>query len=144
MDEPSIPSPASDDETMGKPQTSVRVITWIARIWSLLSLAFVLTFFSGYGIQDGFAMSGLTARDLVMLLCWPVGILIGMTIGWFRQGLGGWITAGSLIAFYLADIAFTGTPPGGPYFLLVAFPGILFLIVHYLGKRPIGPSLAAS
>jgi hypothetical protein len=56
-------------------------------------------------------------------------------LGWKWELLGGSLTVIGLIAFYLLDFLFSGTFPRGPYFLLLASPGILFL---YAGWRKKG------
>jgi hypothetical protein len=40
-----------------------------------------------------------------------------------------------LAAFYLADLIFTGTWPSGPFFALLALPGVLFALYWLLSKR---------
>lgn len=69
------------------------------------------------------------------LAFWPVGVVFGLILAWFREGLGGLITTGCLIAFYLWNVILEGSPPTGPFFFLVAAPGVLFLLVWLWSGR---------
>jgi glucose-6-phosphate-specific signal transduction histidine kinase len=77
----------------------------------------------------GNEQSVLAARgsEAVGLLFFPLGILIGMVLGWRHELWGGLVTVGSLVAFYLWHAFSSGGLPTGPYFLLFALPGSLFL-----------------
>jgi hypothetical protein len=110
-----------------------KVLNWIARIWNLAGIAFVLLFLfgevlSGHGVRP-------TAAEWMGLALWPGGVGIGLAIAWFRKRLGGAVAIGSLIAFYLWNLLERGRFPGGPYFLLVAAPGVLFLLSSLLSRR---------
>lgn len=108
-----------------------KTLRWIARLWAVLSLLFLLAFVVGEGL-------GLRSpRDLVAFLFFPVGVGAGLVIAWWRERLGGLIAVGSLAAFYLTLYLFDGRWPRGPYFLLVAAPGLLFLL---LGGRESPPA----
>lgn len=107
-------------------------LTFVARIWSLASIAFVLVFLFGEGLSvNG---RGPTAVEWVALAFWPGGVLLGLIVAWFRKGLGGAIATGSLLAFYVWLFVERGAFPGGPYFLLVAAPGFLFLLSSLLSR----------
>ena len=101
-------------------------INWIARIWSLMSLGFVLLFvFAELSHANG---ARPTQAEWIGLTLWPGGVCLGLLIAWFRPKLGGTIAIVCLIAFYLWSLAERGRFPGGPYFVLVAVPGFLFLV----------------
>jgi len=61
------------------------------------------------------------------LLLYPGGICLGMMLAWRREGLGGGITVGSLVAFYMLHIATAGSLPKGWAWPILAVPGFLFL-----------------
>jgi hypothetical protein len=103
------------------------IIRWIARVWSIASVGFVLLILVAE-LLFPHAEASFTFRDLVLLLFFPFGTCVGMIVGWRWEGLGGAITVGSLIAFYAALRIMDGRFPGGPYFALVAAPGFLFLL----------------
>jgi len=109
------------------------VIRWAARILGLLSMAFILIFF--FGEADFSQPLRLDPREVVMIVFFPLGVTLGNLLGWWRESLGAIVTVSSLAAFYLADLAFTGTWPSGPFFALLASPGILFALYWLLLKR---------
>jgi hypothetical protein len=121
--------------TMNKTQKGKRMsfIRWAARILGLLSLAFILIFF--FGEADFSQPPRLDPREVVLIVFFPLGVTLGNLLGWWREGLGAIIAVSSLVAFYLADLVFTGTFPSGPYFALLALPGILFALYWLLSKR---------
>lgn len=112
--------------------SGTRALTWLARIWSLASIVFVLVFVFGEVLNGNGARP--TASEWVGLVFWPGGVLVGLAVAWFRKGLGGVVAIGSLIAFYVWHFVERGTFPRGPYFFLVAAPGILFLLSSLLSR----------
>ena len=115
------------------------VIRWAARILGLFSLAFILLFF--FGEADFSQPLHLDPREIVLIVFFPVGVILGNLLGWWREGLGASITISSFAAFYLSDLIFTGTWPSGPFFALLASPGILFALYWFLStKRVSGDS----
>ena len=52
----------------------------------------------------------------------------GLIIAWYREKLGGIITITCLLLFYAVHLAESGNLPNGPWFSLIAAPGLLFLI----------------
>jgi hypothetical protein len=50
-----------------------------------------------------------------------------MILAWWREGLGGGITVGSLVAFYALHTATAGSLPRGWAWVVLAVPGFLFL-----------------
>lgn len=110
---------------------TTRVIRWIARIWAALMVAFMLFMFIAHIVEDGIGpLTGLTMRDALMIPSMFITI-IGLALAWKWERLGGWMTVGGIVAFYLFDYIFTGDFPRGTVFPIVAFPGILFLICSY-------------
>jgi len=110
-----------------------KVLNWIARIWSLVGISFVLLFIFGE-LAGGHSVRP-TAKEWIGLTLWPVGVGAGLAIAWFRKGLGGVVSISSLIAFYLWNFLESGRFPRGPYFVLVAAPGVLFLLSSLLSRR---------
>ena len=105
------------------------LIRWIARIWSIASIGLVLLFIAGEGNNPANLMDWLT------FLFFPFGICFGMVLAWWREGFGGGITIGSLIAFYLIRFVTTGSFPKGWAWLAFAFPGFLFLLFWYRSRK---------
>ncbi len=107
-------------------------IRWTARILSLLSLGTLLLF----GIGEGFNPLHFNSRELLLSLCFPLGVSIGMIIAWWREGPGGIITVLSVALFYVLNFILARRFPGGPFFLLFSLPGFLFLISWLYRRQP--------
>jgi hypothetical protein len=60
---------------------------------------------------------------------------VGLVVAWFREKLGGILALGFLIAFYVWNFLRSGHWPRGPFFFLVAAPGLFFLIAEFLSHR---------
>ena len=97
-------------------------IRWIARIWSIGSIGLLLGFVFGEGIHTT------NWKEILGLIFFPLGIAVGMILAWWREGLGGSITVGSLIVFYAIHFATAGTFPKGWAWLAFTAPGFLFLL----------------
>jgi len=110
-----------------RPLTAILAIRWIARIWSIASVGFVLLIVVGELVYPH-APPPSAFRDLVGLFFFPFGTCVGMILAWRWEGVGGGITVGSILAFYAALRVMDGRFPRGPYFALVAAPGVLFLL----------------
>jgi len=100
------------------------VVRWSARVLSLVSIGILLLFFVGEA--DFSQPIHLTPQEWIGVLFFPVGVVVGMIVGWRWQGVGAGIALGSLLAFYVLDLVVTGTFPSGPFFLLFTLPGVLF------------------
>lgn len=66
----------------------MKILRWIARIWSLLSLIFALVIATS---PDPYAVNPITAREFFMLSLWLIAIL-GLVLGWRFERLGVLIT----------------------------------------------------
>ena len=91
---------------------------WIARIGSLLVIGFLLAFLFGEGLLP----------ITILHLCFPLGVMMGLIVAWFLEGLGATITIVSITAFYLIHYRLSGALPSGPFFLIAAAPSVFFLI----------------
>lgn len=103
------------------------VLRWFARIWSIASLTFFVAFIVGEGSLPN-------PTEAVGLIFFPIGVAVGFVIAWWREGIGGAITVMSLGAFYIWNMILDGRLPRGPYFVLLAAPGFLFLANWLLGR----------
>jgi len=103
-------------------------IRWTGRVWSLASLAFLISFAVG-------SRETPTASEAVGLVFFPGGVAAGLFLAWWREGLGGAVTVLSLPAFYAWSYLRDGRIPRGPWFLVTAAPGLLFLLARAL-ERP--------
>ena len=119
------PGPGEEMESNGGGRSVLAtVILWTARIWAAASVGLVLAFLVG----EGFHPSQIKTREWLGLVFFPVGICAGMILAWWKAGLGGAITVGSLLVFYVIHFATAGTFPRGWAFLVFAAPGFLFLL----------------
>jgi hypothetical protein len=98
----------------------VKRLRLTAKIWSILSIGFVLLFVIGEGLSGEGPMP--TASEWVGLAFFPIGVVVGLALAWWREGIGGALAVLSLIAFYVWDLVRSGDLPGGPFFLLVVAP----------------------
>jgi hypothetical protein len=73
-------------------------------------------------------------REMVGFLFFPVGISIGMILGWKNEFIGGLIAVASLAFFYVWNFIVAGYFPTGPWFLLLVAPGFLFLIAGIINR----------
>jgi len=123
-----------DDE--GK---AVTIVRWIARVAAGLASAMILLFLVGNTLSEGLApLLHMSLRESALMAAFGV-VWLGLMLGWRWEILGGSLTIGGMVAFYLLDCAFSGTLPRGPYFLMLASPGLLFLYVGLrAGEKPAG------
>lgn len=108
---------------------TVTVVRWIARIWGAASILILLAFAFGGGEHLRF-----TASEAVAFLFFPIGVIAGLAVAWWRELAGGLITVASLAAFYLYALAINDRWVG-PYFLLFAAPGFIHLAIALMAGR---------
>jgi hypothetical protein len=113
---------------MFRPRIALRILAHILGIVStLLLLAFA--FGGGESMRPKFT-------EAIGLLLFPGGVILGFAVAWWREGLGGWISVGSLALFYGWMYAVSGRLNIGPYFVLFALPGFLHVANSILGSAP--------
>lgn len=106
------------------------LLEWVARIGSIASLALLVALFIG----EGFHPSQVARAEWVGLLFFPIGVMVGMIVAWWKESLGASITVASLIAFYLIYGYLFSNHTGGWAFVAFAAPAFLFLL-HWLLLR---------
>jgi hypothetical protein len=102
-------------------------IGWVARVLSVPGVGIILLFMIG----EGFNPAHMTAREMLLSAFFPIGVCVGMVVGWFREGVGGLITALSLALFCAVHYAQRGNFPsaeGVLWFLVFSSGGLLFLV----------------
>lgn len=104
------------------------VVELLARVGSIASITLLLMLFIG----EGFHPSEISRNEWIGLLFFPIGIMIGMVMAWWKEGLGSAITLGSLLAFYLVWGSLLRNHIGGWWFVVFASPGFLFLLHRLL------------
>jgi hypothetical protein len=103
------------------------VIEVLARITSVASIALLVMLFLGEGVNP----SAITRNEWIGLFFFPIGVILGMVIAWWKEGLGAVIAVGSLAGFYLVWGYLLKNHIGGWAFITFASPGFLFLL-HWL------------
>lgn len=103
------------------------VIELLARVGSIASITLLILLFAG----EGFHPSEVAPKEWVGLLFFPIGVMVGMIVAWWKEGLGAAVTVASLLAFYLVYGYFLRNHLGGWAFITFASPGFLFLL-HWL------------
>ena len=107
------------------------IIRWTARVLSVFSTSVLIMFVVG----EPFPVEKITATQLLGLILFPVGLVIGFAVAWWREGLGGSITIGSLLAFYAVFTLLMHEPlSDGGWFLVFALPAFLFLLSALLRR----------
>jgi len=113
-----------------KMPASLGVLRWTARVWSLLSLGVVLMFALGERMN----LARFTPGELLMFLCFPLGVMLGMALAWRWELWGGGLAVASLVAFYGLDWWRSHRFPGGWFFIILCSPGFVFLLCGYWGQ----------
>ena len=107
-----------------------RWLLWLARIWNALAMAFLLFMLIGH-LVGGDDMTFNNQKEWLMFLFFPIGVLLGLALCWWKPWLGGLVTIGSLLAFRLIgnEVDFNFWIDGA------AAPGFLFLLYWTLVKK---------
>jgi len=101
-------------------------VRWIARISSIPIIIFLLMF-----LGEGFEPAKVKPIEWLMLIFGPFGLMLGMLLGWWKDGLGGAVVILSLFASLIVG-DYSGS--GAGYMLICASPGFLFLVSWILSK----------
>jgi hypothetical protein len=104
---------------------------WLARLTSLVSIGILSLFLFGEPLN----LSRITAREWIGLAFFPAGVVIGMIIAWWREGLGAAVSIASLLGFYTIFGWLLGSRVNGPWFVVFVSPAFLFLIAWFLSRR---------
>lgn len=103
------------------------VIELLARVGSIASITLLVLLFQPEMLNP----SEISPGDWSGLIFFPIGVIIGLAIAWWKEGLGAAITLGSLLAFYLVYGYFMRYHIAGWAFIVFASPAFLFLL-HWL------------
>ena len=98
-------------------------IRWAARILSLMLWGLIFTFIIG----EGSSLVGIFRAEPLLTTCLSI-TLVGLIVGWKREGLGGLMIMDGMALFYLANFLSSGRFPGGWVFPIFYLPGVLFLL----------------
>ena len=109
----------------------VLVAHWIARVWSILSILTVL-FFAVNELLPSVGPAP-TLQEWLGLALSPSALVWDWS--WHGMELGGILALGCLVAFYVWNLFHSGHLPRGPFFFLIAAPGLFFLFAGFLSHR---------
>lgn len=120
------------------------LIKLLARLGSITSIVFLLLLFQSEMLNP----SGISGDEWAGLIFFPIGVIIGMIVAWWKEGLGVSVTLGSLLAFYFVYGYLLKYNVAGWAFVVFASPAFLFLL-HWLLHRTeqrhgLGPKLEMS
>src|SRR5215471_12388570 len=123
-----------NEKTLGndavlRPWILAVALRWIARIWGIASTLLLLAFAFG-----GHEHLRFTAGEAMLFLLFPVGVIAGFMIAWWRELTGGLVTVGCYLLFCPLLLASSGHWPG-IYFILFAAPGFLHIASSLLTRR---------
>lgn len=112
-------------------EKTTRIIRWTARIWASLMAAMIAVIFIGYAVDEGIGpFFNIALRESLMMVAF-VTTWFGLILGWKWERLGGILIICGMATFYIFDFAFSGSFPTGPFFLLIAFPGVLYILSSF-------------
>jgi len=115
--------------TASRPSTNSfhLAVRWAARILSIPVIIVFLLMFLG----EGFDPAKVKPYEWIMLVFGPFGLILGLILGWWKEGLGG---ALALLCFIAALIVGDYSASGAGNMLICALPGFLFLLSWLLSN----------
>lgn len=106
------------------------LVELLARVASVISVTLLVLLFQA----EAFHPSEIAPREWLGLVFFPVGIIVGLVIAWWKEGLGVSITIGSLLAFYFVYGYLLQSHVAGWAFILFASPAFLFFF-HWVLRQ---------
>ena len=113
----------------------------IARIWSILSLVFLIYMLGGHILAefqdspDKLTGSFKSTKELIMFICFPISTLVGLAVAWKYEAVGGLITLVGMVGlFVLRPDLITQ-----PVFLILPAPALLFLAHWAMERKQLEP-----
>jgi hypothetical protein len=100
------------------------MLRWTARIFAIACLAILFLFIFG----ESSDWSKISSDEIIGLFFFPVGLIVGLIIGWWKEFWGGAIAVGSVAAFYFVyGLLLNGSLEQAWWFIFFTIPGALFL-----------------
>ena len=107
----------------------MKLIRWTAKVASLLSIGVLILF-----AFEPVHLSLITGEQLVGLAFFPGGLVLGLIISWWKEGVGAVMALASVLAFYLVYGLLLGNNVSSWAFLVFAIPAFLFLLDWIISK----------
>lgn len=99
-----------------------RLLQWVARIWACMSIVFLLFMIFGH-IFGPEAQNFNGVQEIIMVVFFPAGVLIGLLLTFKSVKMGSIIALGSMVVFFiLRPETITNA-----WFWLIVAPALLFL-----------------
>ena len=105
-------------------------VEFLARLGSVISIILLLVLFQAEALHP----SDIATREWFALVFFPIGVMIGLAVAWWKEGLGVSITIGSLLAFYFVYGYLMQYHVGGWAFVVFASPAFLFFF-HWVLRQ---------
>ncbi len=117
----------SDSTNIGsRHSVAEQVLRWSGRVLSLASVGIILMFLNG----EGRNLANITARELQLFVCFPVGVSAGNILGWWSEKWGGALGLAGLVGFYAVNYLQAGAFPSGWAIPVLALPSLLYVLSH--------------
>lgn len=116
---------------MNDTTTRLTVLKWAARITAGMSMGMLGMFVIG---NMGQGAQAPTVSEAIGLLCFPVSVLIGLGLAFWKERTGAIVALSGFVAFHVWHLWTSGGLPGGVWFALFTSPAALFLW-HDLASR---------
>ena len=108
------------------------IIIWIARISGSLILAFMLFFLLAHIFGEEESGNGFrNTKEVISFLFFPIGTLIGLSLAFKWEGLGGIITIVGMIGLFVVRPDLLNSI----YMTIPIIPGILYTIYWLITKN---------
>ena len=103
-------------------------LRWSARVLSIIATIVLLMFLFG----EPFNVAAITWKQWIGFAIFPLGMVIGFAIAWWRETFGGALTVACVLLISLMAAPGLRAASG---FLLFGIPGVLFLLSGLLNWR---------
>jgi len=113
-----------------KSSLPLTLVEFLARVGSVISITLLVLLFQAEAMHP----SEIAPREWFALVFFPIGVVAGLIIAWWKEGLGISVTLGSLLAFYFVYGYLFRYHLGGWAFIIFASPAFLFFL-HWLLRR---------
>lgn len=117
-------------DQMHHPGPWLNALRWLARIWSLATIAIWSSMLIAELAGGNFG-SFKSSTEVAQFIFCPTGVCVGLVIAFKREAIGGLLTTASIIAFHIfrPDLLFDLYIDG------LALPGVLFLVYGAATRR---------
>ena len=106
------------------------LVEFLARVGSVMSITLLVLLFQAEALHP----SEIAPGEWFGLVFFPIGVMAGLAIAWWKEGLGISITLGSLLAFYFVYGYLLQYHIGGWAFIMFASPAFLFFF-HWVLRQ---------